>query len=362
MNKKILVVLTICLVFGSCAKTPESIRSGKKTVDNESVGKEFYVNVQNSFDDMDDAYKSDYSKFTLPEKSSVKFSVPQQIYNLELEYVTKDKTDDWFIQRLPELSVVFDNATGGEIVTGNGYPKMIDDKDNVVEINEGTYSCLNINRIDLNLYDSIEPIYINRFEKSDTRIKSGCEKAQDYAKQIKTIVDDDLDTTVYDVTLFNIENDYFYTVDLQKSYEGVGIMNMLQSYAPMPDKDEQGIVSVLFQSYANFTSSGANYTYHGSPSFKVVKADPIDKVLSFKGACDILENELAEGIDVRFDDVELLYEPYGYMWYGTQNDYSNVVCTPKWYFIIDNKEDILQHTVECITIDCVSGEIEVFMA
>ena len=82
---------------------------------------------------------------------------------------------------------------------------------------------MNINRIDLNLYDSIEPIYINRFEKSDTRIKSGCEKAQDYAEQKKTIVDDDLDTTVYDVTLFNIENDYFYTVDLQKAMKVWGL-------------------------------------------------------------------------------------------------------------------------------------------
>ncbi|MEO3155932.1 hypothetical protein ABHC51_11215 [Ruminococcus bicirculans (ex Wegman et al. 2014)] len=92
----------------------------------------------------------------------------------------------------------------------------------------------------------------------------------------------------------------------------------------------------------------------------MAKAEKIDKMLSFKGACDLLEENLADKIDIQFDDVKLMYEPRGESTeVGESAD--NICCTPKWYFIIDDKQPTGLHAINYVTVDCVTGEIYVLI-
>ena len=39
----------------------------------------------------------------------------------------------------------------------------------------------------------------------------------------------------------------------------------------------------------------------------------------------------------------------------------NICCTPKWYFIIDDKQPTGLHAINYVTVDCVTGEIYVLI-
>ncbi len=73
-----------------------------------------------------------------------------------------------------------------------------------------------------------------------------------------------------------------------------------------------------------------------------------------------MESELAENTNFKFDDVKLWYEPRSSI--GVLEEANkNIKCTPKWFFISDNEEDSgLHHAINYVTVDCVTGEIEVF--
>ena len=107
------------------------------------------------------------------------------------------------------------------------------------------------------------------------------------------------------------------------------------------------------------------YLYYSCNNYIPLKDEPIDKIISFKGACDILEEELASNVSMEFDDVKLWYEPRGTILDATSEDgfdgSKTTRCTPKWFFISDNDDDSnLHHAINYVTVDCVTGEIEVF--
>ena len=91
--------------------------------------------------------------------------------------------------------------------------------------------------------------------------------------------------------------------------------------------------------------------------------------IAFKSTCDILESELAENTNFEFDDVKLWYEPRGAIidlsdssvsTYDAHDGNKTIKCTPKWYFISDESSEAELHMINYITVDCVTGEIEVF--
>ena len=85
-------------------------------------------------------------------------------------------------------------------------------------------------------------------------------------------------------------------------------------------------------------------------------------MISFKGACDLLEENLADKIDIQFDDIVLMYEPRGTsVDMDELNEAENIICTPKWYFIIDDKQPTGLHAINYVTVDCVTGEIYVLI-
>ena len=67
---------------------------------------------------------------------------------------------------------------------------------------------------------------------------------------------------------------------------------------------------------------------------------------------------------MEFDDVKLWYEPRGTILDATSEDgfdgTKTIKCTPKWYFISDEENGDF-HGISYVTVDCVTGEVEVVL-
>lgn len=181
---------------------------------------------------------------------------------------------------------------------------------------------------------------------------------------------------VYDLELayINAENDMDWLSSKVEELQSAlnikidGKIETVEDQAQLQDEHNKLKITRFAQPYCCWEASenGVNTAdadpeyYIGCNAFKVAKAEKIDKMLSFKGACDLLEENLADKIDIQFDDVKLMYEPRGESTeVGESAD--NICCTPKWFFIIDDKQPTGLHAINYVTVDCVTGEIYVLI-
>ena len=81
----------------------------------------------------------------------------------------------------------------------------------------------------------------------------------------------------------------------------------------------------------------------------------MEKIISFKGACDLLEENLGDAAHYNFEKVVLMYEPRADCSAGV--DLPNIKCRPKWYFMTFS-EDFFFNGMNCFTVDCMTGTIE----
>ena len=90
MKKRFLfiILIAICLL-SSCAQTPDNIEGANHNIDLKSANK---VSVEHIFDDFDEAFEAKYTKFKLPDKSSVIINQPEGVYDLELKCYLTSKT------------------------------------------------------------------------------------------------------------------------------------------------------------------------------------------------------------------------------------------------------------------------------
>ena len=77
----------------SCAQAHDSIQSNNHKTDSDN--KYSYVSVEHILDDFDEAFETEYTKFKLPDKSSVIINQPEGVYDLELKYVNSEKGLEW---------------------------------------------------------------------------------------------------------------------------------------------------------------------------------------------------------------------------------------------------------------------------
>ena len=211
--------------------------------------------------------------------------------------------------------------------------------------------------------DNMELFYLDRptSENADSGLLSAADKAKTLADTFSNVLGEELDNVVSDGYIITTDSGVGYEIEIQKAYKGIGIQNVFSTNA-----DDTLFVkgnALMTYSMQTYTDLDANFGpeyYIGCNAFKVAKAEKIDKMLSFKGACDLLEENLADKIDIQFDDVKLMYEPRGE---STEVDESadNIRCTPKWYFIIDDKQPTGLHAINYVTVDCVTGEIYVLI-
>ena len=170
--------------------------------------------------------------------------------------------------------------------------------------------------------------------------------------------------SLIDLYIRDYKGKTFYELSLQPIYKNIGIQCINSTYNNDYENDDV-ILADAFDIRFLYDTNLKLYLYYGCNNYIPVKDEPIDKIISFKGACDILEEELASNVSMEFDDVKLWYEPRGTILDATSEDgfdgSKTTRCTPKWYFISDNDDDSnLYHAINYVTVDCVTGEVEVF--
>lgn len=180
--------------------------------------------------------------------------------------------------------------------------------------------------------------------------------AESYASRIKEITGEELDTYVYDVLKYKCENKTGYGVEMQKSYKGIGVLNMYPLHPTAEQLDDTHSLKVL-QTYSDFNDDAEVVFYAAPPTYTTANVQAIDKVVSFKGACDILEEKLSDNSHFQFDDVVLMYEPYTDQ---TKGDLADIECVPKWFFINYTKSGG-ENMIRYFSVNLKDGSVEAVM-
>lgn len=361
-NTKLFITATLtALTLTSCVNTPDSIKSNKHSANTNSG--EIYVEADHIYDSFDAAFETDYSKFKLPEKSDVSICKPNGVYDLELAYINADNDIDWLSEKVTELQSALEIDISGKVETAADIAELKDSHSKIsITRYANPYCCWQASETGVSMINSggadIQLFYLDRptRDKADSDLLSAAEKAVSLANTFSQVLGEELDNSASDGYIIKTENGTGYELEIQKSYKGIGIQNLISKYSNATFVKGNTLMSASMQTYVNFNSELEPEYYVGCNAFKVAKAEPIDEMISFKGACDLLEENLADKIDIQFDDVKLMYEPRGTELEMTDTP-ENITCTPKWYFIIDDDQSDDMHTINYITVDCVSGEI-----
>ena len=367
MKKRIILISLIVLcILSSCSQTPDNIQGNNHNVDLNSENNK--VSVKHILDDFDEAFETKYSKFSLPEKSKVIINQPEKVCDLQLDFLNKKKSLEWMSQKLSDLQTAFEHKIDGEIVVDETIVQIGSDNENVsVSGYSEPYSLWNFNSdvisyVNQNVVET-EVVYIDRIpEKNiDGGLKSAMNKAINYAQNVKNVMKDELDVKLATGYILHGSDDLSYEIDLQKTYKGIGIMNLPPAYVnDYTTKEGTEILTTYFETYIEFDSSLNPLFYNSCDCFTIKSEKDLHKIISLKGACDILEKELGNNLNLQFDDMELMYEPQEYI--SSENDTieKHIQCVPKWFFMIDYSEGI-QHMLKYISVDCVTGKIEVVL-
>ena len=364
MKKRIISISLIVLcILTSCSKTPNNIQGNNHNVDLDSENNK--VSVKHILDDFDEAFETKYTKFSLPEKSKVIINQPEEVCDLELKYVNADKSMDWLKERVYKLADIF-NVTNGNMNTNTFWCNIETNKEEVsMGIFSEPYYCTK-EFIDWDNMDITKLDYINRtnLNELDKEYKNVIDKSIKLSNEVNSIMGGSLTNNPTEFYIKNYKNEKYYDVYLQPSYKGVGIQNVSPTYGN--SGIFEGDNALMTMSMNIMYDSNLNLiAYISCNNYIPVKDEAIEKIISLKGACDILESQLAENMTLEFDDVKLWYEPRGTILDATSEDgfdgSKTTRCTPKWFFISDNDDDSnLHHAINYVTVDCVTGEIEVF--
>lgn len=364
MFKRILMLVLSTALFCSCSGSADDGHSDVKKPDKENISEAQYVSYLDMLSDFDEAFEQSYTKFKLPENESVKILQPTGIYNLEIQSLGADLTEEWLTttaEKLAENLGIFDEY---EIVSEEWEQSILEN--NIctsLDILTRVYTIWNDND-DIenpNSFESVEHIYINRLQNDDmpSALVTGIEYFDSLSEKCCATTGDALQyAKCYKAIHYTFKENEWYRIDLQKSFEGIPIRNMICSKGDKLESRKDEVVSQYFNPYAILAEDGKPIVLSVSDSYKVLSKEPIDKVISFKSACDLLEKELAPEIDLKFSDVELMYEPVITKTNGTKQGTEVVKCTPKWYFMIDNPDDY-GYAMYYISVDCATGKITV---
>ena len=366
MKKRIIPIPLIALcILSSCSQTPDNIQGNNHNVDLNSENNK--VSVEHILDDFDEAFETEYTKFKLPDKSSVIINQPEEVCNLELKYVNADKNIDWMKNKLVQFLDLLDIANNENFKNINNTKLVFETNKHRVVTRQISrpYYCLNGDWNPSEMITSkIE--YINRINSNDSEeYKTIIDKSVKLANEINNLMDGGLKNEPTDLYIKDYNGEVFYELDLQQSYKSVGIQCIYPKH-PVSDMTEgnNALMAMSMYSHLLYDSNLNLYFFNGCNNYIPIKEEQIENMISFKGACDILETELAENMTLEFDDVKLWYEPRGKILDATSEDgfdgTKTIKCTPKWYFISDEENGDF-HGISYVTVDCVTGEIEVVL-
>ncbi len=368
MKRAVIILLIVSCLLSSCAQTPDSIQGNNYNTDLNLNDK---VPVEHILDDFDEAFKTEYSKFKLPDKSSVIINQPEGVYDLELKYVNADKDTNWLKEKASQLAEVF-NVKNGSVKMIQDFRCSIENDKEKVSISQFSepYFCsiYAVENIDLDLMNisKIESLYRMKIDKLNEQYQEIIDKSFKMCKQIYSVIGEDIINNPMDLFIMNYNDEKYYEISMQPTYKGVGLQCISPIYSNGNIFEGDNALMTMSLNVRFLYDSKMNvHLFIGCNGYTPVKSEPIKNMISFKGACDILEEELASNVSMEFDDVKLWYEPRGTILDATTEDgfdgSKTTKCTPKWYFISDNKEDKdVYYSFNYVTVDCVTGEIEVF--
>ena len=369
MKKRIIPISLIVLcILSSCSQTPDNIQGNNHNVDLNSENNK--VSVEHILDDFDEAFETKYTKFSLPEKSKIIINQPEEVCDLELKYVNSDKSMNWLKEKTFELAKIF-NVEGNLNQLQNFRYYIENDKEKIyVSMFSEPYYCSKyaLNHIDLDAMNITKVKYLNRINtnKLDKECKDVVDHVIKLSDQINSIIEGELRNSPMDLYIKNYNGETFYIISMQPMYKGIGVQCITPTYYSGDIfEGDNALMTMSFYNRFLYDSKLNLHLLVSGDNYSSVKSEPIDKIISFKGACDILEEELASNVSMEFDDVKLWYEPRGTILDATSEEgfdgSKTTKCTPKWFFISDNDDDSnLYHAINYVTVDCVTGEIEVF--
>ena len=172
MKKRIIPIpLIVMCLLTSCSQTSDNIQGNNHNVDLNSENSK--VSVEHILDDFDEAFETEYTKFKLPDKSSVIINQPEEVCNLELKYVNADKSMDWLKERVYKLADIFNVQNYGDLKNvGNVGYVLENNKERVrADVFSEPYYCSNdaafidemnlvkIEHLDRIKYDNIDEKY-----------------------------------------------------------------------------------------------------------------------------------------------------------------------------------------------------------
>ena len=367
MKKRIIPIplIAMCLL-SSCSQTPDNIQGNNHNVDLNSENNK--VSVEHILDDFDEAFETEYTKFKLPDKSSVIINQPEEVCNLELKYVNADKSMDWLKERVYKLADIFNVQNYGNLKNvGDIAYALENEKEKVrTDVFSVPYYCSNddwdINQMKISKIEHLDRKQINNINKEYVQVTN---KSIKCANDICSCFGGVFSHSLIDLYVRDYKGKTFYELSLQPIYKNIGIQCINSTNNNDYENGDDVILADAFDIRFLYDINLKLYLYYGCNNYIPVKDEAIEKIISLKGACDSLESQLAENMTLEFDDVKLWYEPRGTILDATTEDgfdgSKTTKCTPKWYFISDNDEDSgLYHAINYVTVDCVTGEIEVF--
>ncbi len=370
--KKICVttLLSLGLLLTACTQAPESVKSNNH--ETKDVNKAGMVSAENVWNDLDDAYNTEYTKFKLPEKNLIKQEKFDEIYSAKVTYTNVEDDENWYLERIPK----FEEAMGATV---SGEPEKkkkccYDHNDENYTVLLTRYGCGNITLKKLwestQMSDLVKSCIINRNEDIlDDNETNAVKKAEELSKKTNKVFDNEFESVPVFLQESIKNSNTHIRVYLQSYYNGVGIYPASAIYGDSDyTSDSNGRAVMYIKHYADF-KNGELENFNSGNSYKTIDKTKLDNVVSFKSACDILEKELSSNMNMEFDDVKLWYEPRGKELDGTREDYGedkDIYLTPKWYFLMYDNTNLVNgysyaYYVYYVTVDCVTGEIHVIM-
>ena len=350
--KHLICILSAALLLSSCGEVPENAVSSSGSVDTLNVGntEKYTVSSGEAYSDVDAAYSAGYKKVGLPGRETLDTAGPDGVYELELETVNKSCDEAWKAKKAEELASLFgtkEETSGMKIKTAKySAAYMIDSKikaDAVTPLQADEIKSCEITEIDPKTLSALE-----------SPLKEAVKITEGYNEKAKAILGDELDSVVFEAVRYIGENASGCGVHIQKAYKNVPILPYTP-LAPIESMLEEKNEVYPLNGYCFFNGDVRTVLYHPDNSYKAVRADKLEKIISFKGACDILEENLGEAAHYDFDKVALMYDPRVDTTKG--EDFPNISCRPKWYFI-SFAEDFFSHGMYCFTVDCTDGTIQ----
>lgn len=309
-----------------------------------------YVPPKQVLESVDAAYDTDYKKFTLPPKSALHLTEPEGVYRLTLEIINNQEDKDWEAQKSRELLPVFGVESGRpplgttiEAVVSGAY--FIDEQ----RIEQSVTS------LSATLPDETETLVLSPsvLSAQDEGAKLSVRRCESYDEAARQVLGGELGARAAELYIYRSGDDIGYGIELERSYKGVGLVHLYPLH-PTLEQMEGSEALRIWQSYADFDSEGELVFFNSSPSMRAKRAEALESVVSFKGACDRLEEELAPRAAYEFDDVMLLYDTRAD---SSGGDLADIACRPKWFFVRYSRESSVL-SMQYFTVDCESGEVE----